>query len=391
MRYRGDGTGGRPVLLLAHMDVVTAKREEWERDPYTLVQEDGFFFGRGALDMKADLTQITCTFLRLKSENYRPKRDLVIVFTGDEETNQASAADLVKNHRELVDAKFALNGDGGYGLLDEETGKPVGLLMQGAEKASVSYQFTVRNPGGHSSQPREPNAIYQLADALKAVQAYRFPVMSNEWTLKGFAATAERTPGQLGEAMRRFAANPADDWAANVLWANPPNVGRTRTTCIATQIAGGHADVALPQTATATVNCRIFPGVSLDTVRDTLKRLAGDAVTVEVLISTVVADASSLRADVVSAVGTALESAYPGAPVIPDTAPYATDAVFFRALASQRMVSQVTSSRAVTSLRTASMSGCPYGPSMPVSTFITRCSRLSDREELADLHVCGCL
>jgi acetylornithine deacetylase/succinyl-diaminopimelate desuccinylase-like protein len=331
VRYRGDGSRGRPVLLLAHMDVVTARREEWERDPYTLVEENGYFFGRGTLDIKGDLAQLTTTFLRLKSERYVPKRDLVIVFTGDEETDGASAEDLVKNHRELVAAEFALNGDGGAGVLDEETGKPLVAMVQGAEKANASYTLTVRAPGGHSSQPREPNAIYQLADALKAVQAYRFPVMSNEWTLKSFEAMATRTSGELGDAMGRFAANPADESAVNVLWSDPYNVGRTRTTCVATQLSGGHADNALPQTATATVNCRVFPGMSLETVLDTLQRLAGDVVKVELANDSGESDASPLRADVMSAIATALESTYPGVPAIPDMAPFATDAVFFRA------------------------------------------------------------
>lgn len=331
VRYRGDGSGGRPVLLLAHMDVVTAKREEWERDPYTLVEENGFFFGRGTLDIKGDLSQITTTFLRLKSEQYAPKRDLVIVFTGDEETDGASAVDLVKNHRELVDAEFALNGDGGAGVLDEATGKPLVAMVQGAEKANASYVFTVRGPGGHSSQPREPNAIYQLADALKAVQAYRFPVMSNEWTLKSFETTAKQTPGELGVAMGRFASNPADEWAANVLWGNSTNVGRTRTTCVATQISGGHADNALPQTATATVNCRVFPGTPLETVLKTLQRLAGDTVEIELANDPRASDASPLRPDVISAVTAALNSAYPGVPLVPDMPPFATDATVFRA------------------------------------------------------------
>jgi acetylornithine deacetylase/succinyl-diaminopimelate desuccinylase-like protein len=331
VRYRSEGDGHLPILLLAHMDVVTAKREEWERDPFTLIEEDGFFFGRGVLDMKADLTQLASTFLRLKSERYVPKRDLILVLTGDEETEQASAADLVKNHRQLVAAEFALNGDGGYGVLDEATGKPLVALVQGAEKANVSFVFTVRNPGGHSSQPREPNAIYQLADALKAVQAYRFPVMSNDWTLKSFQATAERTPGELGEAMARFAANPADEWAANVLWSDSQNVGRTRTTCVATQLAGGHADNALPQTATATVNCRIFPGMSVETVQGTLQRLAGQVVEVEPIVAAPIAEASPLRSDVMSAVEAAVESIHPGVPVVADMAPFATDATIFRA------------------------------------------------------------
>ncbi len=331
VRYAGDGSGGRPVLLLAHMDVVTAKREEWERDPYTLVEENGFFFGRGTLDVKEDLVQLTTTFLRLKGEGYVPKRDLVIVFTGDEETAQDCIQDLVTNHRDLVDAEFALNGDGGGGVLDEATGKPLVASLQGAEKASVSFEMTVRGEGGHSSEPREPNPIYQLADALKAVQAYRFPVMSNDWTLKNFAVSAKLTPGPLGEAMGHFAANPADGAAADVLAQNPQFVGRTRTTCVATRLEGGHADNALPQTATAVVNCRVFPGTSIESVQSMLKRLAGDAVEVKALGETLVADASPLRPDVVAAVEQALAAAYPGVPVVPEMAAYATDGAAVRA------------------------------------------------------------
>jgi acetylornithine deacetylase/succinyl-diaminopimelate desuccinylase-like protein len=331
VRYAGDGSGGRPVLFLAHMDVVTAKREEWKRDPYTLVEENGYFFGRGTLDIKEDLTQIATNFLRLKSEGYVPRRDLVLVFTGDEETSMDTVQDLVTNHRALVDAEYALNGDGGGGVLDDETGKPLVHYLQGAEKASVTFELTVHGPGGHSSAPREPNPIYQLADALKAVQGYRFPVMSNEWTLKNFAASAKTTPGPLGEAMGRFAANPADAAAADILAADPQFVGRTRTTCVATQLQGGHASNAQPQTATAIVNCRVFPGMAVETVQATLQRLAGDAVEVKARGQTILADASPLRPDVVAAVEGALKAVYPGVPVVPDMAPYATDGATFRA------------------------------------------------------------
>jgi acetylornithine deacetylase/succinyl-diaminopimelate desuccinylase-like protein len=331
VRYAGDGSGGRPVLLMAHMDVVTAKREEWQRDPYTLVEEDGFFYGRGTLDIKEDLVQLTTIFLRLKAEGYQPTRDLVIAFTGDEETAQDCIQDLVTNHRDLVDAEFALNGDGGGGVLDDATGRPLVAYLQGAEKASATFELTVHGPGGHSSAPREPNPIYQLADALKAVQAYRFPVMSNEWTLKSFEASARTTPGELGEAMGRFAANPGDAAAADVLAREPQLVGRTRTTCVATQLEAGHASNALPQTATAVVNCRVFPGMSVASVQSTLERLAGEAVEVKRLGATIVADASPLRPDVVAAVGAAMAATYPGVAVVPDMPPYATDGATVRA------------------------------------------------------------
>lgn len=329
VRYRGDGTGGKPILLLAHMDVVTANREEWERDPYQLIEENGFFFGRGTYDIKGDLTQMTATFLRLRAERFVPTRDLVIVFTGDEETDSATARDLVTNHRDLVDAEFALNGDGGDGFFDEQTGKPSVYKVQGAEKASVTYELTVRNPGGHSSFPRADNAIYQLADVLKGVQAYRFPVMWNDWTLGDFKASAAATEGELGQAMARFARNPRDESAAEILFNSPTNVGRTRTTCVATMLKGGHASNALPQIATATVNCRVFPGMRLDDVKGALQRIAGDQVSVQALNNPTVAKPSPIRADVMTAVAKAVHSIYPGIPIVPEMAPYATDGAIF--------------------------------------------------------------
>ena len=329
VRYRGGGKGGKPILLLAHMDVVTANREDWQRDPYTLIEENGYFYGRGTYDIKEEVALLTETFLRLKAEHFVPARDLVIVFTGDEETEQATAQDLVDRHRDLIDAEYALNGDGGGGTFDEKTGAPQLFTMQGAEKASVTFELTVHNPGGHSSRPRNDNAIYELADALKAVQAYRFPVMWNDWTIGGFKASAPATPGELGQAMARFAANPHDSTAADILWNSPQDVGRTRTTCIATMLKGGHANNALPQTATARINCRVFPGMSVDEVKSTLQKLVGDKVEVSALGIPAIAKPSPLRKDVIAAVTKAVHSVYPGTPIVPEMAPYATDGAIF--------------------------------------------------------------
>ena len=195
VRYRGNGRGGKPILLLAHMDVVTAKPEEWQRDPFTLIEENGYFFGRGTLDNKQGVTALTTTFLRLKREGFVPTRDLIIAFSGDEETGMLTTTDLANKNRALIDAEYALNSDDGGGQLDEKTGKPQYLSFVGAEKISATYELTVRNPGGHSSAPRADNAIYELADALKALQAYRFPVKSNDWTLGSFKATGPVTAG----------------------------------------------------------------------------------------------------------------------------------------------------------------------------------------------------
>jgi acetylornithine deacetylase/succinyl-diaminopimelate desuccinylase-like protein len=331
VRYRGNGKGGKPILWLSHMDVVTANRADWERDPYTLIEENGFFFGRGTYDIKGEIALLTATFLRLKAERFVPTRDLVIVFTGDEETAQATIRDLIDKHRDLIDADYALNSDGGGGSFDETTGAPRIYAMQGAEKAAVTFELTVHNPGGHSSFPRVDNAIYELADALKAVQAYRFPVMWNDWTIGSFKASAAATPGELGRAMAAFAANPNDTAAADVLYNSPLDVGRTRTTCIATMLKAGHANNALPQSATATINCRVFPGMSVEEVKSTLQGLVGDKVEVKALNNPTIAKPSPIRPDVIAAVTKAVHSVYPGTPVVPDMVPYTTDGAIISA------------------------------------------------------------
>jgi acetylornithine deacetylase/succinyl-diaminopimelate desuccinylase-like protein len=330
VRYRGSGNGGRPIAFLAHLDVVTAKRSDWKRDPYHLTEENGYFYGRGTSDIKQEVALLTETFLRLKAEGFVPSRDLIIAFSGDEETAQATAEDLVSHHRDLVDAEFALNGDGGGGILDETTAKPTVYYVQGAEKYSVSFSLTTHNPGGHSSQPRADNAIYELADALKAVQGYQFPVMWNDWTLGDFKATGELTPGPLGEAMRRFAADPHDAAAAAEISRHPAHVGRVRTTCVATMLQGGHAENALPQSATATVNCRVFPGTAVADVEQALQRLAGPAVEVKRNYEPTPSQPSPLREDVMRAVARAVEAANPGARIVPSQAAYATDGLVYR-------------------------------------------------------------
>ncbi|MCB1686123.1 MAG: M20/M25/M40 family metallo-hydrolase [Pseudomonadales bacterium] len=331
VRYRGDGTGGRPILFAAHMDVVTANPQEWERDPFTLVEEDGYFFGRGTSDIKADIVTITATFMRLKREGFTPSRDLIIAFTGDEETEQATTRDLVENHRALIDAEFCLNGDGGGGVYAEDSGAARLFYLQGAEKSYATFSFTARNPGGHSSEPRLENAIYDLADALGALQSHLFPVMWNEWTLGSFAAAGPATPGELGAAMSRFAGNPRDTAAAQLLAGEPSYVGRTRTTCVATMLSGGHAENALPQTATATVNCRIFPGTSTEEVRLELQRVAGSKVAVQLAGREFDSVASPLREDVLHAVTEAVHASHPGIQIVPDQASYYTDGSIFRA------------------------------------------------------------
>jgi acetylornithine deacetylase/succinyl-diaminopimelate desuccinylase-like protein len=330
VRYRGDGSSGKkPIALMAHMDVVAAKREDWERDPFKLVEENGFFYGRGVRDVKQGVTAITSTFLRLKAERFVPARDLLIVFTGDEESYQHTTEDLAKNHRDLVDAEYGLNSDGGGGTLAED-GKPLLFAFQTAEKSYADFELTVTNPGGHSSVPRADNAIYDLADALKKVQAYQFPVMSNDTTLAYFALLGKTAPGEQSEAMLRFSKDPHDEDAAKIL-ATTSYVGMTRTTCVATMLRGGHAPNALPQSATANVNCRIFPGVSVEDVRDTLQQVAGSSVKIATMGNPTSSPASALRKDVLDAVTRAIHKFYPGVPIVPSQSSGASDGIYFRA------------------------------------------------------------
>ncbi len=326
VQYRGDNSSGRkPILLLAHMDIVDALPEDWERDPYTLVEEDGYFFGRGTLDNKLGVTELTTTFLRLKAESFTPTRDLVIAFTGDEETNMLTIRDLVTTHRELTDAEYVLNSDGGSGLLDIDHHAKA-YYLQAAEKTYASFALTIRNPGGHSSMPRKDNAIYELAAVLRNIEAYQFPVQTNEITRAYFEVMAPITTGEAGAAMRRFARDPQDQEAIDVISRDPSTIGLIRTTCVATMLAAGHAENALPQSATATVNCRIFPGVSPDDVRDKLRVAAQNAaLEITTLDEPRAGPASELNEEVLSAVTKSVSARYPGIPVVPYMAAYGTD------------------------------------------------------------------
>ena len=260
VRYRGNGLAGRkPILLLAHMDIVDALPSDWERDPFKLIEEDGFFFGRGTLDNKLGIVSLTSAFQRLMREEFTPTRDRILAFTRDEETHMETIRALVTEHRDLTDAEFVLNADAGNGFLDHDH-NPAGYLLQSAEKTYATFELTIRNPGGHSSRPRADNAIYELATVLKNIEAYRFPSRLNDTTRDYFEKLSSLVPGEEGKAMHDFVVDKDDESARAILEADPAQVGITRTTCVATMLEAGHAENALPQTATATVNCRIFPG-----------------------------------------------------------------------------------------------------------------------------------
>jgi len=331
VRYRGNESGGRPIILMAHMDVVPALRSDWDRDPFTLVEENGFFFGRGTIDNKAGVAQLTSTFLTLRAEGFTPTRDLIIWFSGDEETSGDTTSALLAQHRELLgDAEFALNSDAGGGQLDTN-GRGISFVLQTAEKTYASFTFTARNPGGHSSQPREDNAIYDLGDALARLRAFQFPLMWNDTTIESFRNTARVFPGPEGAALRRFAEHPGDRVAARTLSRNVSLNSMMRTTCVATMLNGGHAENALPQSASATVNCRIFPGVAVNDVLAELRAIAGSKVDVAPLGPSNSSDASPLRSDVMQASARAVHAVHPDAVISPYMSAGATDGIFFRA------------------------------------------------------------
>ena len=326
VRYEGNDSSGRePILLIAHMDVVDALPEDWERDPFTLVEEGGYFFGRGTLDDKFGITTLTATFLRLKTAGFVPNRDLILGFTGDEETGMETTRALANDYRELTDAEYVLNADGGGGLLDHN-GKAMAFMVQAAEKTFASFDLTIRNPGGHSSLPRPDNAIYELATVLKNIEAYTFPTQTNDITRGYFEKSAAVTPSPVGDAMKRFAANPGDQEAIAVLRQSPLQNSVTRTTCIATMLSAGHAENALPQSATATVNCRIFPGVAVDDVRASLIEVAGNAaLEIEIRREAISSPASPINEEINAAVTKAVHNQHPDIPIIPYMAPYGTD------------------------------------------------------------------
>jgi acetylornithine deacetylase/succinyl-diaminopimelate desuccinylase-like protein len=324
-------SGRKAILLMAHMDVVEARREDWSRDPFALTEADGYFYGRGTLDNKQGVAAITAALLRLRAEGFAPGRDIIVLFTGDEETN-GNGADLAAGQwLDLSTIDFALNADGGGGAFLAD-GTLLGFGIQTAEKTYQSYTLTATNPGGHSSRPRPDNAIYALAHALERLERHRFEPMQNE-TTRGYLAHRARTAEPaLAAAIRRWLANPADGEAADIVEASPTEVGLTRTRCVATRLEGGHADNALPQLARATVNCRIFPGVDPASVQAALAALAApDNVAVAPVEPARPTDASPLREDVVSAYRAAVRARHAGADIVPEMSTGATDGLYFRA------------------------------------------------------------
>ncbi|WDI31385.1 M20/M25/M40 family metallo-hydrolase [Hyphococcus flavus] len=329
--YRSDSDAAKkPIVLLGHMDVVDALPEDWERSPFTLTEEDGYFFGRGTTDNKYGITNLVATFIRLKKEGWTPSRDLIIAFSGDEETGMISTRAQAEFVAENIDPEFVLNSDAGGGALAPD-GSPLYYGVQGAEKTYATFELTVTNPGGHSSRPRDDNAIYELADALRKIEAYKFPVQASELTLAYFGAAGQVTPGEVGEAMIAFAENPKDKKAIKILRSQPETVGTTGTTCVATMLRGGHAENALPQSATATVNCRIFPGVGAAATEQKLKEIVdNDNIQFELKTDVTESPESKVRPDVLAAVTSALAARGIDVPIIPYMASGGTDGMHYR-------------------------------------------------------------
>jgi acetylornithine deacetylase/succinyl-diaminopimelate desuccinylase-like protein len=332
--YPGTSTALKPVLLVGHIDVVEARREDWERDPFTLVEEKGYFYARGVSDMKAMAAAWVDTLIRFKQQGYAPKRTVKMALTCGEETNGAfnGVEWLAANRRELIDAEFALN-EGGGGDSDGK-GKVVGQQVQIGEKTFANFRVETRNPGGHSSTPVRDNAIYQLSRALGKIDEHEFPLEMTDTTRRYFKEAGAARGDAVGKAMAALAANPRDVAAETIVNTDRFLHSNLRTTCVATLLDGGHAPNALPQRAGANVNCRIFPGHAIDDIRRELARVIGDpGVTVTALPPVRPSPpAPPLAEHIIGPMQKLAARYWPGIPVIPSMANGYTDATFLGAV-----------------------------------------------------------
>jgi acetylornithine deacetylase/succinyl-diaminopimelate desuccinylase-like protein len=335
---RGGPNAAKPILLLAHLDVVAALRSDWPRDPFTLHEENGFFLGRGTSDDKAMASIFVANMIRYKQQNFQPSRDIILALTADEEGGDSNGAEfLVKEHRDLIDAAFALNEGGGGTLTGSGMDvKPLLNSIQAAEKVYQDFTITATNPGGHSSVPRPDNAIYELADALGRLEHFAFPVALNPTTKAFLEQTAKVEKPEIASAMRALVANPNDSAAAEFLSRDPRYASMLRTTCVATRLSGGHAYNALPQTASANVNCRMVPTSSSAETRSTLARVFADT---GIKITNTQATEpdfpkSTLPVDptLLAAATDITKSMYGDIPVIPTMSTGATDSHYLRAV-----------------------------------------------------------
>ncbi len=332
VRYHGRDAGKKAVLLLAHIDVVEANPADWSPDtpPFSFLERDGYWYGRGTTDDKDEASINVANLIRMKREGFVPDRDIIVALTADEEGGPRNGvAFLLEEHRDLIgDAAFALN-EGGGGMAKD--GRKISNNVQASEKKFLSFTFEATNPGGHSSLPRKKNAIYDLSQALLAVQGYDFPVMLNEVTEAFFSRSADLVGGEMGDAMRRIVANPADADAAATLGVEPNYYARLRTTCVATMLQGGHAQNALPQMARATVNCRILPDHDPEVVSRKLQELAAPYdVTVTPNGTATPSPPSPLTEEVLGPIERITEEMWPGVKVLPVMSTGATDGLRLR-------------------------------------------------------------
>ena len=328
------GTGARkPILLLAHLDVVPARPEDWSVDPFKLIEKDGYFYARGSIDDKFMAATFVANLIRYRQEGYTPDRDIIVALETDEEILDRDALGiqwLLKNHRDLIDAEFALNEGGSVGL---KNGKPIRNSIQTSEKVSLSYQLEVKNRGGHSSLPTKDNAIYHLAEGLVRLSKFTFPFKLNETTRAYFERIAQFEGDQMAADIRSVISGHPDPASMSLvrLSVNPAYNAQLRTTCVATMLEGGHAYNALPQIARATVNCRIMPGEPVDEVKATLVRvLVDDQISVTQIDEPVLSAPSALHAEIMGAVEKVSNELWPGTPIVPTMSAGATDGSYLR-------------------------------------------------------------
>ncbi|HCC56204.1 MAG TPA: peptidase M20 [Solibacterales bacterium] len=330
VRYHGSGAL-KPILLLAHTDVVEAKREDWSMDPFKFLERDGYFYGRGTGDDKAQAAVWIANLIRYKREGFKPDRDIIVALTADEEGGGPyNGVDwLLKNHRALLDAEFCLN-EGGWGEM--AGGKRISNDIQVSEKYVLNFRFEVRNKGGHSSMPVPDNAIYHLAGALDRLGRFGFPMKTNDVTRVYFERMSKIASGSAAHDLA-LVAQGSQDAMQRVAAMSPAWNATLRTTCVATQLEGGHAVNALPQLAAATVNCRVLPEDSVEYVQSTLQKVAADdQVSMHLVAEMTKGPASPMRPDVLQAVGKATDTLWPGVPVLPMMLMAATDGRYLRAV-----------------------------------------------------------
>jgi acetylornithine deacetylase/succinyl-diaminopimelate desuccinylase-like protein len=338
-RYRGTGADGRkPILIIAHLDVVEARREDWTTDPFQFVEKDGYFYGRGTQDMKVSDAILVTDFILLRQEGYRPDRDIILALTADEEGGRSNGVEwLLKNHRELVDAEFALNPDSGG--VTTVKGKPLNVDVEANEKLYADFEVDATNPGGHSSLPVPDNAIYHIADALSRLEHTSFPFELNPVTRTYFERRAGLESGETAADMRAILKSPPDESAVARLSKDARFNSLLHTTCVATRLAAGHANNALPQEAKANVNCRILPGHTMEEIRLELIRIFADPkIVVKYVdngyrVSAQAPDSKSFPAvlpppEVMKPLERVVDSMWPGAPVIPEMETGASDSVY---------------------------------------------------------------